>query len=441
MTAEPKQKLYYGWIVVAIAFVTMAIVSPAWFSFSLFYPQIFTEFGWTRAATAGAYSLNLLISAVLSPFVGLLIDRYGPRVVMPMGALVLAAGFVGAGQIHQLWHFYLWFGTVAAIGFCAVQVVPNTTLVSTWFVRNRATALGIIMGAIGLGRLVLFPLIQFMISHVGWRRAYVGLAIIIAVIVAPLILILQRHKPADKGLENHPEVSSEASAAASVGPSRREMMVVDRQWAETEWTLKKAAQTYRFWAVSLLFAVFSGVTFLIGVQVVAYMTAAGISSIMAASFIGLQGLMSTAGNFVGGILSDRVGRERTLTLSVVIYVVGLFTLGVLEKHPHATLLYVYAVFFGIGLGMNFPASMATSADIFQGKRFGSIFGAMNLIAGFGGAFGAWLGGYLYDVTHSYRAMFMVTVSAVVVSTLFIWTARPSKIRVMRKTTQPVEAAS
>jgi MFS family permease len=432
-----KEKLYYGWIVLAVAFVTMGIVSPAWFSFSLFYPPILKEFGWRRADTAGAYSLNLMISAMVSPLVGLLIDRYGPRVVMPIGALVMAVGFVGSGQIQQLWHFYVWFGAVSALGFCAVQVVPNTAIVSKWFVRNRATALGIIMSSLGLGRLAFFPLVQYMISHVGWRTAYAGLGALIAVIVAPLILVFQRHKPADLGLENHPEVSADAHADSS----RRQLIVVDREWAEREWTLWKAAKTFRFWALALLFAAGYGGTFVVGVQAVAYLTSAGISSIAAASFIGLQGLMSTFGNFAGGILSDRIGREKTLTLAVVIYVAGLFVLSLIESYPRTSLLYGYAIFFGIGFGMSFPAIMAASADIFQGKRYGSIFGAMTLIGSFGGALGAWLGGYLYDVTGGYRAMFVVTMSVVAASALFIWSARPSKVRVVRKATQPVEATS
>ncbi len=436
-----KQDLYYGWIVVAISFITMAIVSPAWFSFSLFYPPILQEFGWSRASTAGAYSINLIINAIVSPFVGLLIDRYGPRLVMPIGALILAAGFIGASRMNQLWHYYVWFGVVAAFGFCAVQVVPNTTIVSNWFTRNRATALGIVMGGIGLGRLVLFPLIQFFISRYGWRVAYVALGAMIACLVAPLILIFQRHKPADKGLEDHEEVSTGAQdVAATAGTPRRELLIVDRVWAATDWKLRKAAKTYRFWALALLIAVYSGGLFLISVQLVAYLTAAGFSSIVAASFIGLQGLLSSGGNFIGGILSDRIGREKSLTLSIAIFVIGIFILSLVESYPSTLLLYAYVVFFGAGFGMAFPAIMAASADLFQGEHYGSIFGAMNCIGGIGGAFGAWLGGFLYDKTGSYPTLFAVTIGAIAFSTIFIWSARPSKVRVLRRTVSAASAA-
>ena len=439
MEKEPKQKFYYGWIVVAVAFVTMAIVSPAWFSFSLFNQPIFTEFGWTRAATAGAYSLNLIIGALASPLAGLLLDRYGARRVMSISALILAAGFYGTSMTQQKWHLYFWFGVVVALGLTAVQVVPNTAIVSNWFTRNRATALGIVMGGIGIGRLVFFPLIQTAIDRLGWRMAYVALAALIVTIVVPVILIFQRHKPADMGLEDHPETSSTANDSVA-GANRRELTVVDPQWAATEWTLGNAAVTFRFWAMALLVALFSGGLFAIVVQLPAYLKACGFSGLTAASFIGLQGLLSSGGNFAGGVLSDRIGREKSLTLSVAIFITGVFLLSLVQSYPYVWLLYGYVIFFGFGFGVAFPAVMAASADLFQGKHFGSIFGAINMIGNIGGAFGAWVGGFLFDKTQSYSALFAVTVCSVVLALFFIWGARPSKVRMVSRTAQAAPAA-
>jgi MFS family permease len=433
MGDEARQKLYYGWIIVTVSFVTMAIVSPAWFGFSLFYPPILAEFGWSRASTAGAYSLNLIISSAVSPMVGYLIDRYGPRVVMPTGALIFAAGFVGSGRINALWQFYLWFGVVAALGFCAVQVVPNAGLVTNWFGRNRATAMGIMMSGMGLGRLAMFPLIQYSISRFGWRASYSIIAGILVFVVAPLILIFQRQRPADKGLQDHPEVAS--GRPATPGLSKRKVVVIDQEWASTDWTLRSAGRTYRFWSLALLIAVYSGGLFVIVVQVVAYLKSAGVDPLVAASFIGLQGLLSSAGSFFGGALSDRIGREKTMTLSIAIFILGIIALGLVESIHSTSLLYGYAALFGVGFGMAFPTVMASTADLFQGKHYGSIFGAINFIGGIGQAVGAWLGGYLYDTTHSYRVLFSATIGAVALSTVFIWTARPGKVRVVRSVAQ------
>jgi MFS family permease len=440
MTDLPKQKLYYGWVVVSVSFVTMAIVSPAWFSFPLFYPPILEEFGWTRGATAGAFSLNLLISAIVSPLVGLLIDRFGPRVVMPIGALLFALGLFGSSRVHALWHLYVWLGVVSAVGFAAVQIVPNTAIISNWFTRNRATALGIVAAGVGVGRLVFFPLIQKFISSLGWRGAYVVMAGVLAIVVGPLIFFFQRHKPAEKGLQDHPEVSS-APAGASAGKARRNLVVVDQEWAAKEWDLKKAMKTTRFWALTILVAIYSGGLFMIIVQAVAYLTASGFSSIQAATAIGAHGVMSTAGNFAGGLLADRIGREKSVTLSIALIMIGIFSLSLIQGHPSNWLLYSYVLFFGSGLGLSFPTIMVSSADIFQGKHFGAIFGAINLGSGLGGAVGAALGGFLFDLTKSYRPMFWVTLSGMALSAIFIWIARPGRVRMVAKAQEVVEVTA
>ena len=439
MSDQPKAKLYYGWVIVAVSFVTMATVSPAWFSFPLFYPAILEAFGWKRAATAGVFSLNLLVSAIVSPLVGLLIDRFGPRIVMPIGALLFAVGLVGSSRIQGLWQFYVWLGVVAAVGFAAVQIVPNTAIISSWFTRNRATALGIIAAGVGVGRLALFPLIQQFISTQGWRSTYFLMAGVLAVVVAPLIFVFQRHKPAEKDLQDHAEVSS-APVGPGTGKARRDLVVVDHEWAAKEWNLKKAMKTSRFWALTVLVAVYSGGLFMIIVQAKLYLTDSGFTSIQAATAIGAHGVMSTAGNFAGGLLADRIGREKSVTLSLAFIIVGIFSLSLIHSHPFNWLLYAYVLFFGTGLGLSFPTIMVSSADIFQGKHFGAIFGAINLGSGLGGAIGAWLGGYLYDRTGSYRAMFWVTLGGMTLSAIFIWIARPGRVRMVATKAQAIEAA-
>jgi MFS family permease len=436
----PNRKFYYGWIVVATSFVTMAIVSPAWFSFPLFYPPILSEFGWTRAATAGVYSLNLLVSAAAAPLVGHLIDRFGPRLVMPIGAIVFALGLVGSSRISALWHFYLFLGVFAALGFSACQIVPNTAIISNWFTRNRATALGIIAAGVGVGRLTLFPVLQSIISTYGWRTAYVVLACALAFVVAPLIVVFQRHKPADKGMQDHPEASSAPPATRRPGGSRRDLVVVDHRWAAIEWDLKKALKTTRFWALTMLVTVYSAGLFMVIVQAVAYLTACGFTSAQAAAAIGAHGILSTTGNFAGGLLADRIGREKSVTLSIGLMMLGILSLSLIQGNPSNWLLYGYVFFFGSGLGLAFPTIMVSSADIFQGKHFGAIFGAINLGTGLGGAIGAWLGGYLYDHTHSYRPMFLVTLASMTLSAIFIWIARPGRVRTVSKLSPAVEAA-
>jgi MFS family permease len=272
----------------------------------------------------------------------------------------------------------LWFGVVSAVGFAAVQIVPNTAIISNLFTRNRATALGIVAAGVGVGRLAFFPVIQNFITALGWRGAYFVMAGVLAIVVGPLIFFFQRHKPADKGLQDHPEVSSGGAALQGAAKPRRNLIVVDHEWAAKEWDLKKAMKTTRFWALTILVAIYSGGLFMIIVQAVAYLTASGFSSIQAATAIGAHGVMSTAGNFAGGLLADRIGREKSVTLSIALIMIGIFSLSLIQAHPSNWLLYGYVLFFGTGLGLSFPTIMVSSADIFQGKHFGAIFRAVHL---------------------------------------------------------------
>jgi MFS family permease len=148
--------------------------------------------------------------------------------------------------------------------------------------------------------------------------------------------------------------------------------------------------------------------------------------------------MSTAGNFAGGLLADRIGREKSVTLSIALIMIGIFSLSLIQGHPSNWLLYSYVLFFGSGLGLSFPTIMVSSADIFQGKHFGAIFGAINLGSGLGGAVGAALGGFLFDLTKSYRPMFWVTLSGMALSAIFIWIARPGRVRMVAKAQEVAE---
>jgi len=178
-------------------------------------------------------------------------------------------------------------------------------------------------------------------------------------------------------------------------------------------------------------AMFAAGFFIISVQLVAYLTDKGYSSILAASIMGLQGFINMGGKFFGGLLCDRIGREKTLTFSIAVFMACIILLNVGGLVVSPALIYVFAIFYGLGYGMALPALITSSADLFQGRHFGAILGVI-LLGGFlGGAIGTWLGGHLYDLTHTYRMNFLVAVLAMAISALLIWKARPSRVRLMR----------
>ncbi|HXG68628.1 MAG TPA: MFS transporter [Blastocatellia bacterium] len=445
-TAPAAGRIYYGWVLVAACFVVIALVSPLMASFPLFYVAVLKDFNWSRGSTAIAMSLHLVLGGLASPFAGGLIDRYGPRRVMPIGALLTAGALIWMSWSTAMWQFYVGFGVIAAIGSSLLHVVPLTTVVSNWFVRNRGTAIGIVTAGSGAGQLALLPLLQFLIDRAGWRVSYLALGLAILVVPTVLIWLFLYSKPADRGLtadeEMRPrrkrrrvDVIVEADGQEierKPGIIRKsEVIILDQEWAETDWTVGKAIRTFRFWALALVMAMFAAGFFLISVHLVAYLSDKGYSSILAASVVGLQGLINIGGKFLGGVLCDRIGREKTLTFSIAIFIACIVLLNVGGFVHSPAIIYAFAVFYGMGYGMALPALMAATADLFQGKHFGSILGVMILAGYVGGALGSWLGGYFFDLTQAYRVNFLVAALVMFVSAALIWKARPSRVRIVK----------
>src|SRR5216684_2862428 len=162
---------FYGWIVVAVTFVTMAIGVNARTSFSLLFPPIIDEFGWERGVTAGAFSFGFLASGVASPLIGRMMDRFGPRAVMELGIALMGGGLLLAPLTTQPWHLYLTLGVMVGAGSVCLGYSGQSLFLPNWFNRRRGLALGLAFTGVGIGSITLLPWAQHMIEQTGWRTA------------------------------------------------------------------------------------------------------------------------------------------------------------------------------------------------------------------------------------------------------------------------------
>src|SRR3954470_14915157 len=142
---------FYGWVLVAVAFVTMAVGVNARTSFSLLFPAILGEFGWDRGVTAGAFSFGFLVSAIVTPFVGRLIDLRGPRIVVELGVVAMGAGLILASFVREPWQLYLTLGMLAGGGVNCLAYTAQSLYLTYWFVRRRGLALSIAFSGVGVG--------------------------------------------------------------------------------------------------------------------------------------------------------------------------------------------------------------------------------------------------------------------------------------------------
>src|SRR5262245_45245395 len=236
---------YYGWLIVGIAFVTMAIGVSSRTAFSLLMPPLIAELGWERGVVAGAFSFGFLVSAVLSPLVGRLMDAKGPRVVILIGALLLAAGLFLAPLIARPWHLYATLGVLVGAGANLMTYTVHSQFLPNWFVRRRAFAIGIAFSGAGVGALVLLPWLQSIISGSGWRASCSAMALLVLCLLGLLNLLVQR-RPEDIGLR------ADGGGPLDVKTGKtRALHVVDPVWASVQWTLGRAMGTVRFWWIVL----------------------------------------------------------------------------------------------------------------------------------------------------------------------------------------------
>lgn len=445
LNIEKKIPCYYGWVIVATSFLTLGVAFGVWYSFSVLYIAIINDFGWQRATTAGIFSLFTISHYLCAFLTGWLIDRFGPRLVIPFGALWLAISLAMLTRASNIWDFYLIYGIMAAIGVSLIGFVPHATFLPRWFSRRRGLAIGLAMAGVGVGMLTIPPFMQHLISQYGWRHAYKILAIIVLFVI-PINLFFQRRDPAQVGL--HPDnikinsdrnhnaeetilIDKAESLNGQTAKNQRQLSadsrIIDPEWAATNWTSRQALKTNRFWYLAAGF--FLGPFAIQGVllHAVAGLVDGGMSAKTAAATFGFLGICGSVGKITLGFFGDRWNRETANTVGMVAATIGVSALAAMKFQPQL-LPWIFAICFGFGYGAVAPLFPSIAADIFQGEHFGRIFGLLSLNLGFGGAAGAWFAGFIFDQSGSYLTAFIVDVVVLWLSCSCFWLAAPRKIR-------------
>jgi MFS family permease len=414
---------FYGWLIVAIAFVTMAIAVTARTSFSLLLPPLIGEFGWERGLVSGAFSMGFLVSAALSPIVGRVMDRRGPRVVIESGVCLMAGGLLMAPAIQAPWQLYGTLGVMVGCGANLMTFTAQSLFLPNWFVRRRGLAMSIAFSGVGVGAIVLLPWLQTIIDQDGWRASCRTMGILVLLVLGPLNLFVWR-RPADIGLL--PDGGIYAAGADISRPSS----VVDPRWASVEWTLARAMQTGRFWWIVLAYFCALFAWYAVQIHQTEYLIEIGFSPVVAAWALGAVSVVAIPGQIGLGALSDRIGREWVWSAGCFGFAVCYVALIALESTPSPLLLNLMVISQGF-LGYALTSVMGPIvAEIFEGPHYGTIFGTVTVALIGGGAAGPWVAGLVHDQTGSYGPAFLLAIACCVISAAAVWIAAPRKVRLV-----------
>lgn len=400
---------------VALAFLHIGVGRGLHGTFGVFFVAMLDAFGWSRAVTAGAISLAIIFEGACLPYAGGLIDRFGGRRTLMLGGVVLFIGLGFASTISSIWQFYFWIGIVSAAGIALIGMVPHVAIITREFPQRRGTALGIAWAGGGVGIVLLVPVTQLMIDKWDWSMAYIGLAAITALLVIPPVQFFLPSSRANKPTEATPSAATVQKNAP----------------AHADWTVKRALTNSAFWLLFIARLLASMGNQVIVTHQIAHAIDVGYANVFAASIFGLMGVISIAGRIGFGYLADVMNRQAVFAWVQIISAAGIFALLAMHDASTPWLLYLYAVCYGLGQGSRALVLSAISADIFQGKHFGAIFGYFTFSIGIGGAIGAWLGGFLFDVTGSYAIPFWFSLACLIVSVFIVWaSARAVKAQTM-----------
>lgn len=385
-------RLFYGWVVVACAFVILCVAYGIQFSFGVFMAEISKETGWGRDSLSLPYALYVFLYSALGAVAGRFTDRWGPRLVITVGGCLLGLGIILTSQVTAFWQMYLSLGLIAASGMSAAYVPCNATVVR-WFIEKRGLAIGLTSSGASFGTFIFPPLAAALIGAYGWRHAYLLLGVI-AVAVISICAAFTVRDPEQMGLlpdgqapAPHTTVASPAGAVA------------------TDWTLAEAKRTRSFLLLNVIFTLTWLVVFMPMVHIVPFAVDLGISQFRAAMTISVIGLAGFTGRLFIGTISDRLGRVPTLGLCFLLQALG-FTGFALSSGLVS--LYLAAAVFGLAYGGVTALFPAIIGDFYGRTSVGSIAGFIFAVSGSPAAFGPLIAGYIYTVTGRYSAAFLLS---------------------------------
>jgi len=370
----------YGWVIVGAGALMGCVAIGALFSLAVFLQPMSEATGWSRTGISSAMTLDFLTMGVAAFGWGALSDRFGPRIVVLSGALLLGLGLALASRATSLLEFQLIYGIVVGVAAGAV-FAPMIATVTGWFDRHRSLAVSLVSAGMGVAPMTISPFAQWLISAHDWRTAMLTIAIGAWVLLVPAALLVRR-PPED--------MAASAGTPAEGGEAM---------------TVGQALRSPQFIVLSLTFfcccAAHSGPIF----HTVSYALACGLPAMTAVTIYSVEGLAGLGGRILFGLMGDRFGARRVVVVGLMVQAVGA---GSYYFTRDAGEFYAVAVLFGMAYGGVMPLYAVLAREYFPMRIMGTVFGGAAMISSLGMALGPAVGGWIFDTFHGYGYLYIAS---------------------------------
>jgi MFS family permease len=402
-------------VVVAACTVLIGITYGLMYSYGVFFTSLEDHFKWDRATLSAVYSISFIIRGAVSVGVGWLADKYGASKIMAACGFLLGLGLVLSSQVKELWQFYITYGFIMAIGLSGTFGI-GTAMVSRWFTRNRGMALGIVSTGSGLGTLFIVPGVERLITAVDWSRTFLICGIAGGALMMAASFLL---RPVPQAIK--PSNSKSAQLVENGNTDTFSEIPIKQVLKDSRMILFMASLGLFFLSIQIVM-----------VHLVSYATDAGISQLLAATFISVIGAVSIAGRLITGVGADRVGIYNTLFFTRLVLAVSFIVL-IFVKPVWS--FYLFAVIFGFAYGGEIPQVPLFIGKYWGTKSMATLVGLNTFVITLGGALGSWGAGIIYDTFQSYQGAFIAGVLASLISLVLILLLRRKTRNILGVATQ------
>ncbi len=402
-----KNRVFYGWVVLATFLVIGTIIYGSYFSFGVFFKSIESEFSLTRAMTSSVFSLQTALGSVFALIGGWALDRHGPRIIILLMGLFTGLSLLLTSQTNAPWQLFITYSLLLSIGTGAMYVVAMAT-VSRWFDKKRGFALGIAGSGAGLGMAVMAPFAAYLISTLDWRMAYIIIGSIAWLIAIPLSKLLRKDPHEIRALPNGAKSNSVVIVT--------DEPIIGGSAQQGGTTLLQATRTLNFWFLGFIWLLDSFGYLMVLTHIMPHATDMGIPAMKAAAVISLIGGIGIAGRVFIGSVSDKIGRKATAITCALFMAIAMLWLAWSQD---LWMLYLFGVIYGLAFGGFDTSVAALVGDTFGLRNIGMIMGTLNIAWGIGSAVGPAMAGVVFDVKGNYSIAFLAVALAMLTIALLV----------------------